>query len=86
MEHIDYKGEQPLKKEQQLASLLGITVAEFEQLAHSGLQEVTDTEAQIYRYYIQFKESNPAHIMDKLDMDANHIVYFSAEEIRGKSA
>jgi len=80
MDHINKANEVPKGGHEHLAKLLGISTAEFKLLKHEGLQEVTDSEAQIYKYFIQFKEDNPSHILDKLDMDANHTVYFSASE------
>lgn len=67
-------------QDRHLAHLLGITYEELRQLHHTGLQEVTDSEQQIYKYYIRFTGENPTAIMDKLDMDSHHTVYFSAEE------
>jgi hypothetical protein len=80
MDHINNANQIPKGGNEHLAKLLGISLEEFAQLRHEGLQEVTDTEAQIYKYFIQFKEDNPGHILDKLDMDANHTVFFSASE------
>lgn len=74
----------PEQRDQHLAHLLGITPEEFAKLRHGGLQEVTDSEAQIYKYFIQFREDNPADILDKLDMDAHHTVYFSAQEFHNE--
>lgn len=63
-----------------LAHLLGISPEEFDRLHHSGLKEITDSELQVYKYYIRFSTDNPPGILDKLDMDARHTVYFSAAE------
>jgi len=69
------------QEQQHLAHLLGITKEELDRLHHSGLQEVTDSEQQIYKYFIHFSgDANPTDILDKLDMDSHHTVYFSAEE------
>ena len=80
MDHINNAAEEPKGGKEHLAKLLGISVEDYEKLKHQGLQEVTDTEAQIYKYFIQFNQNNPRDILDKLDIDANYIVYFSAEE------
>lgn len=69
------------EQQRHLSRLLGITEEELSRLHHSGLQEVTDSEQQIYKYFIHFSgDSNPVDILDKLDMDSHHNVYFSAEE------
>ena len=80
MDHINKAAEEPKGGKEHLAKLLGISLEDYIKLQHEGLQEVTDTEAQIYKYYIQFSPNNPRDILDKLDIDANNIVYFSAEE------
>lgn len=64
-----------------LAHLLGITEEELSKLQHTGLQEVTDSEQQIYKYFIRFTgDHNPVDILDKMDIDSHNTVYFSAEE------
>lgn len=68
------------ERNEHLAHLLGISLEEFMRLHHSGLKEVTDSELQVYKYYIQFSNDNPPDILDKLDMDAQNNVYFSAAE------
>ncbi len=68
------------ERDKHLAHLLGITYEEWLQLHHSGLQEVTDSEEQIYKYYIRFHGENPVEILDKLDIDSHKTVYFSARE------
>ncbi|WP_118976642.1 hypothetical protein [Taibaiella koreensis] len=78
-QHMPQRSEQ--EQQQHLAHLLGITGEELSQLHHGGLQEVTDSEQQIYKYFIHFTgDDNPVSILDKLDMDSHHTVYFSAEE------
>lgn len=80
MEHqgTGHMGEQ--ERNAHIAHLLGISPEEFMRLHHSGLKEVTDSELQVYKYYIQFNHDNPPDILDKLDMDAQYRVYFSASE------
>ena len=68
------------ERSEHLAHLLGISLEEFMRLHHNGLKEVTDSELQVYKYYIQFSKDNPPDILDKLDMDAQNNVYFSAAE------
>jgi hypothetical protein len=68
------------ERNEHLSHLLGISIEEFMQLHHSGLKEVTDSELQVYKYFVQFSKENPPEILDKLDMDAQNIVYFSASE------
>src|SRR6218665_3676648 len=63
-----------------LAHVLGISPEELMRLHHSGLKEVTDSELQVYKYYINFSHENPPDILDKLDMDVENNVYFSAAE------
>lgn len=67
-------------RDHKLARLLGISYEELQQLHHGGVQELTDSDMQVYKYFIQFSTDSPAHILDKLDMDAHHIVYLSAAE------
>jgi len=71
---------QAVTRDKHLAHLLGISYMEFMQLQHSGLKEVTDSELQIYKYFIRFSADNPPYILDKLDIDRNLTVYFTAEE------
>ena len=68
------------ERNEHLAHLLGISLEEFMKLHHHGLKEVTDSELQVYKYYIQFSHDSPPDILDKLDMDAQNTVYFSAAE------
>ncbi len=68
------------ERNEHLAHLLGISPEEFSRLHHSGLKEVTDSELQVYKYYIQFSRENPQDILAKLDVDADNNVYFSASE------
>lgn len=68
------------ERDQHLAHLLGISLEEFKKLHHSGLKEVTDSELQVYKYYIVFSRDSPSDILDKLDMDAQNTVYFSSAE------
>lgn len=75
---IDHMDKQ--QRDKHLAHLLGLSYEEFIRLHHSGLKEVTDSELQVYKYYIQFNRDNPADILAKLDMDAQYTVYFSAAE------
>jgi hypothetical protein len=68
------------ERNEHIAHLLGISIDEFKQLHHSGLKEVTDSELQVYKYFIQFTKDSPPDILDKLDVDAQNTVYFSATE------
>jgi hypothetical protein len=68
------------ERNEHLAHLLGITLEEFTRLHHTGLKEVIDSEMQVYKYYLQFSKDNPPDILDKLNIDAQNIVYFSAAE------
>ncbi len=68
------------ERNEHIAHLLGISIDEFKQLHHSGLKEVTDSELQVYKYYLKFSNDSPPDILDKIDIDAQNTVYFSAAE------
>lgn len=62
-----------------IANLLGITVNEYQQLDHDGIQDVTSNDGLVYRHYIEFKKTSPKHILNKIvGLDANSTFYFQA--------
>jgi hypothetical protein len=63
--------------DEHIAKLLGITTDEYQQLDHDGIQEETSNEGLVYRHYIEFKETSPKHILNKIaGLDANNTFYF----------
>jgi len=80
MDHSSSGHMNEAQRNEHLAHVLGISLDEFLRLHHTGLKEVTDSELQVYKYYIQFSHDNPPDILDKLDLDGDYKVYFSAAE------
>lgn len=66
--------------DRRLAALLGITYEELLQLHHHGLQEVTDSEQQIYKYFIRFGKDSPANVLDKMNLDHDMTAWIRAAD------
>jgi len=61
-----------------LAHILGISAETLSRLHHSGLKEVTDSELQVYKYYIEFGSDSAPDILDIINADEQRRVYFPA--------
>jgi len=66
----------PLPAQKKIASLLGLTETEYEQLSHGGLRAVTDSRKNVLQYYMIISPLNPEYLLDKLKMDKRNTVYF----------
>ena len=62
-----------------IAGLLGISVEDYLNLEHSGINEITSKDGLVYRYYIQFSDESPKEILAKIKgLDSTNTVYFDA--------
>lgn len=60
-----------------IADLLGISVDDFRLLDHDGIQEETSEDGLVYRHYIEFNESSPKNILEKIKgLGENNTYYF----------
>jgi hypothetical protein len=65
------------QSDKHIAKLLGITVDEYNQLEHGGIQEDASDEGLVYRYYIESKNTSPRQILKKIKgLDSNNTFYF----------
>jgi len=65
------------QSDKHIADLLGISVDDYNQLEHDGIQDETSEDGLVYRHYIEFKDSSPKDIMNKIGgLDANNTFYF----------
>ncbi|WP_118972528.1 hypothetical protein [Taibaiella koreensis] len=74
--------ETPLKRNhyvppgEKIAWLLGLNMAEYEQLSHSGIRAIMDMNGNIMKYYMIISLLNPDHLLRKIKMNKLRMVYF----------
>jgi hypothetical protein len=64
-----------------IAKLLGITLEEYGLLLHRPLEAFVDDVGNVIAFYIRFSTNNNRRLLEKLDIDKNHMVTFKPEQI-----
>lgn len=64
-----------VSEDQIIASMLGITLNEYNELSHGGLKEVRDMNGKILYYYMEVSPLNPESILRKLNMSKSRIIF-----------
>jgi hypothetical protein len=64
-----------------IATLLGLTLAEYLLLSHKPIEAFTDINGNVTEFYIQISPNNAPEILDKLSLDKNGFVRFSPDEV-----
>ena len=72
------------QSDKHIAQLLGITVDEYHQLDHDGIQEDASDDGLIYGYYIEFRDTSPKNILAKIQgLESNNTFYFDPSSFAG---
>jgi hypothetical protein len=68
-----------MPSEGHIATLLGLTKEEYENLNCSELKALTDAKGHLQQYYIHISPFNPDNVLAKLRMNNRRMIYFSPD-------
>lgn len=68
-------------EKQRLAHLMGLSAAEYDQLSHTGIRAIRDMDGHVMNYYTIISPLNPAHILQKINMNKMRMVYFPPDAL-----
>lgn len=64
-----------------MASMLAITVDDYNDLKHGGLKAVRNEAGKITEYVLQVSSNNQARLLEKLDVDAENRIKFKPDYV-----
>lgn len=69
-----------------MASLIGITVEDYNDLTHKVIEEVKNDAGKITGYQIKISSNNRRNILEKLDVDDKNIITLSLKKVQAAMA